>query len=143
MFHLPFPDQIPDCPRHIFDGHIWIDPMLIEKVDVIRSESFQRRFRYGTDIFRPAVQSLVYPATGKPELCRYDDLIPKWLQGLPENFLIYKWSISFGGVEKSHAQLIRFTDQSDGVFLFSSGAETEAEAHAAKTQRGNFQTALS
>jgi hypothetical protein len=37
--HLALGDQLPDRPGHIFHGHVWIDPVLIIKVDVVGAQA--------------------------------------------------------------------------------------------------------
>src|SRR5208282_540092 len=41
VFDLPGLDQILDCAGDIFDGHIWIDAMLVKNIDDISLEAFE------------------------------------------------------------------------------------------------------
>jgi hypothetical protein len=48
-------DQVFDRPRHILHRYVSIDAVLIEKIDVVGSETFERAFDSGANAFGPAI----------------------------------------------------------------------------------------
>ena len=46
----------------VFDGHVRVNPMLIEQVDDINLEPLERAFDGLLDVLRPAIQTLPLPA---------------------------------------------------------------------------------
>ena len=59
MPDLALRDQFLDRSRDVLDRHIRIDPMLIEKVDRLNSEAFQRAFDSLPDALRPTGDAAV------------------------------------------------------------------------------------
>jgi hypothetical protein len=57
VLHLALLDQLLHRARHIFDGHVGIDAMLIEQVDDIDLEPLERALDGLLDVLRPAVQA--------------------------------------------------------------------------------------
>jgi hypothetical protein len=56
VFDLAGIDQILNGTGDIFDRDVRIDPMLVEQIDAIGSESFQRCFGDFLDVFGTAVE---------------------------------------------------------------------------------------
>ena len=54
---LPCLDQLLHRPGHVLDGHVRIDPVLIEQVDAVGLEPLERRFRDFLDVLGAAVQA--------------------------------------------------------------------------------------
>ena len=57
MFDLALPDQILDRAGDFFHRHFRIDAMLVEEIDAIRLEAFERRLSDLSDALRPAVHA--------------------------------------------------------------------------------------
>ena len=57
MPHLTLRNEVFDRSRHILDRNVGIDAVLIEKVDHIRSETFQSTLHVFADMFWLAVQA--------------------------------------------------------------------------------------
>ena len=55
VLNLALLNQFLHRTRHIFDRHFWINTVLIEQIDDVRPESFQRSFGNFLDVLRPAV----------------------------------------------------------------------------------------
>ena len=68
-------DQFSDRSGDLLDGHLGIDPMLVEQIDMVRPEPFQRRIGDFTNSLRPAVLRLVRVAVLKAEFCGDHHLI--------------------------------------------------------------------
>ena len=58
MFHFALLDQVLHRSRHIFDGHVRINAVLIEQIDHIGPEPLERALGNLLDALGPAVQSL-------------------------------------------------------------------------------------
>src|SRR5712691_10303627 len=78
VLDLAFPDQVLHRTRHVFDRHVPVDPVLIEEIDGIDSESLERGLGDLLDVLWPAVQAQPFrPPVGielEPELGGYDHL---------------------------------------------------------------------
>src|SRR5512139_329314 len=61
VFNLPFLNQILHRTSHIFDGHSWVNAVLVEQVDGIDLESLERSFGDPLDLLGSAIQS--HPGT--------------------------------------------------------------------------------
>ncbi len=55
--NLAFANQILQCADDIFDRHVQVNPVLIEQVDIVRPQAFQRGFRDCTNGCRTAVSA--------------------------------------------------------------------------------------
>ena len=54
---LPCLDQLLHRSRHVFDGHVGVDAVLIEQVDGVDLEPLERCLGDLLDVLRPAVQA--------------------------------------------------------------------------------------
>ena len=57
VLHLAFPNQVLYRSRHVFNGHVRIDAMLIEQIDGVDLEPSQRALDRLSDVLRPTVQT--------------------------------------------------------------------------------------
>jgi len=57
MFNFAFCDQLLHRARHIFDRNRGVNAMLIEQVDSVSLEAFERCFRDRLEVFGPAVEA--------------------------------------------------------------------------------------
>ena len=62
---------------------------------------------------------------------------------LAHELLVRKWTVRLRRIEESHAPLDCRSDHSYGLLLFGRWSVTVAKPHAAKTNSGYFQTAVS
>jgi len=58
VLHFSLADQLPDSARHVFDWHIGIDAMLIEKIDRRDVQAPERGMRDLTDMVRSAIEAI-------------------------------------------------------------------------------------
>src|SRR4051812_27372663 len=56
VLDLPRLDEFLHSPRHILNGHVRIDPVLVKQVDAVSPETLQRPLYHVADTVRPAVQ---------------------------------------------------------------------------------------
>lgn len=74
---LPPLDQLLDRAGHLLDRDVAVDTVLVEQVDVVGTQPFQRLVDGAADRFGPAVQTPRLPGGQlEAELGRDDDLIP-------------------------------------------------------------------
>ena len=57
VLDLAFLNQFLHRARHVFDGHVRVDAVLIEQVDDVDLEPLERAFDGLLDVLRPAVQA--------------------------------------------------------------------------------------
>jgi hypothetical protein len=93
----------------VLDRHGGIDPVLVEPIDVIGSESSEHAFRRDLDALGAAVQARATLSRIRinvpPGLPRDDDLVSDRSQSLTHELVIREWPVSFRSVEERHAVL--------------------------------------
>jgi hypothetical protein len=57
ILHIALLDQLLDRACHVFDRHVEVDPMLVEQVDRLCSQSLQRTPNGNANLFGAAVKS--------------------------------------------------------------------------------------
>src|SRR5207244_2552287 len=86
---LAFPDQILDRARDVFDRHLRIDAVLIEKVDPVGPESRERRVGDLSDVRRPAIETGLLAAFElEAELRRYHHPVAHRRQRLADELFV-------------------------------------------------------
>jgi hypothetical protein len=133
-------DQILDRSRDVLDRYVWVDAVLVEQVDAIGAESFQRRIGDRPDVLRSAVHTNVRERAAECVAklgCDYD-LIAEGGEGFAHDFLVPIGAVCLGGVEEGDAALDRQPDQSDRVTSISLWAVAGAQAHAAEAEGRNL-----
>src|SRR6185295_3277461 len=135
VLHLAFTNQVAHGTRDVFDRHVRIDAMLIEEVDPVGLEPFQRSLRDVADVRRTAVETGLLAALElEAELRRDDHLVTQWRESFADELLVSERPVGFRRVEERHAALEGGSDDRDAVFTAGSGAVPEAEAHAAEAK---------
>jgi len=64
MLDLAGSDQLFHSARDILDRHVWVDAMLIQKIDVTGLQPFERGVNGLLDMLRPAVETSPFPGLG-------------------------------------------------------------------------------
>jgi len=59
---LALRDQLGYRPRDVFDGHVWIDPVLVEEIDDVGAEPLERRVGDPLDLLGPRVGPDILPS---------------------------------------------------------------------------------
>jgi hypothetical protein len=105
VFHFALLDQIFDNARDVFDRHIWIDAMLVEQVDAICLQSFERSLGNFPDVLRAAINADLLSSLGnlEPELRRDNHLIANGRQRFANHVLVGEWTIDLRRVKKRDA----------------------------------------
>src|SRR5208337_1234817 len=88
----------------VFNRHVGIDAVLIEEVDDIGLESFQRGLADLADVLGPAIDSsqrpLGFGIDFESELGGDRDLITEGSEGLADQLFVSERAVSFGGIEE-------------------------------------------
>jgi hypothetical protein len=109
---------------------------LIEEVDRLDPEPFERRLGDFLDVRRITVQSRRLAAFElEPELRRDHDLALEWRQRFTDELLVRERAVRFGGVEKRDAAFDGRANQRDPVWLVNGWTIAEAQSHAAESER--------
>ncbi len=139
--HLAVLDQVFDGARHILDRHVRIDAMLIEQIDAISAEAFQRGVGDLLDMLRPAVDAELrhFAAELVAELGRDHDPVAERGQRLADDFLVLVGTVCLGGIEEGDAALHGRADQADRVRPGCWRLIIGRQAHAAQSNRRNLE----
>ena len=79
-------DEFLHRTRHVFDGHVRVDPVLIEEVDAVGPETLERRLDHLLDVLRLAVEPARFEV--EAELGGDDHLVADGRQGLADQLLV-------------------------------------------------------
>src|SRR4051794_34842899 len=141
--HLTGLDQLLDRAGDLLDGHLRVDPVLVEQVDGLGAQPAQRTLDRGADVLRPAGDAglLTVLVKGEAELRRDDDAVADRLQRLADQLLVVERAVHLGRVEEGDATVDRRPEEGDHLLAWRSGAEGLAHSHAAEAERGHLQGA--
>jgi hypothetical protein len=112
--------------------------VLIKQVDNIHPQSFERTLDGLLDSIGAAIQfaPLAVRRVGLPaELGGDYHLITHRRESLPNQFFIGERAVNLSRVEECDTPIERRSNEGDALLLLDGGAVTEAQAHAAKTER--------
>ena len=115
--------------------------MLIEEIDHVDLEAFERSFGDLPDVLGPAVH--LAGAELHAELRGDDDLVAKGRERCTDELLVGKRTIDLGGVEKRHAALDRGANERDHLLRVGRRPIGETHAHTTKPKSRNLQPTLS
>jgi hypothetical protein len=147
--HAEVPDlalrnQVPDGSGDILDGNARIDTMLIEEIDPICLEPPERGLGNLSNVGRATVDAghLFALLDFEAELGREDDLVPDRRQGFADQLFVRERTVDFGGVEEGDSCVHGRPEDRDPLRPTRAAAVAGIEAHAAKAQSRDLQTAL-
>jgi hypothetical protein len=130
---LALSDEIANRSGNVFDRHLWVDPVLVEQVDVVRPEPLQHLVDDLADVLRPAVESSRIEV--KTELRREDHLIADRLERFADEGLVRVGPVGLSGVEERHSEVVRLPDEIDAVVGVDGISVVGAKSHAAQPDR--------
>jgi hypothetical protein len=125
VFDLAFRHEILDGPGDIFDWHGGIDTVLIEQIDDVGIQPFERRVGHRPDSLRPAVQTLGRYSILEAEFGCDHGLLPKRRKRLTQEFFVGERTVGLGSIEKCHAEVESGSDQRNRLLFL--GRRTVAE----------------
>ena len=130
MPDLALSNEIANRPGNVFDRHFWVDPVLVEQVDVVRPEPLQHLIDDFADVLRPTVESPRIEV--ETELRRDDHLIADRLERLADEGFVRVGPVGLSGVEERHPVIMRVPDEIDAVVGVDGVSVVGAKAHAAQ-----------
>src|SRR5919202_560171 len=127
--------------RHLFDRHVWVNPVLIEQVNRLGPEPLERILDRLLDVLGAAIQA---PLAGEIETEFGGDhhLFSNGSQGFTDQLLVCEWAVHLGGVEEGDAALDGRADQSNRLLLVCGRAEGMAQSHTAESNGRHFQSTV-
>src|SRR5258706_10185180 len=120
--------------------------MLIEEINDIGAQTFQRGSGHLLNVLGPAVQAPLLAADRidiKAEFGCDRNAFTEWSDGLAHQFLVRERTVNFRGVEESDATLERRPNQRDHLLLVGRRTVAKAHSHAAEPESRNFESAAS
>ena len=144
MFNFALADQISDRARDLRDRHVGIDAVLIEEIDSIGLEPFQRRVGDRADVRRSAVQPrLLALFELESKLRRDDDPIADGRERFADELFVGERPVRFGRIEERDAAVDGCTNDCDTFVTTGRLSVAKADAHATEPERRHLQTVYS
>ena len=142
VFDLACLDQIFHRSGDVFDGHVGVDAMLIEQVDDIDLEPFERAFDGLLDVIGPAVQAwrAFHPAgigiraEIEAEFGGDHDLLAEGREGFADQLFVSERAVDFGGIEEGNASFDGGVEKGGHFLLIFGRAIGKAHSHAAESE---------
>src|SRR5439155_9069591 len=145
VLYLTFPNQILHRAGHIFDRNVRIDTMLIEQIDHVCPESFQRSLSNFFDVLWSTVDAdlLAFGIVLESELGGDHHSLTHWSKRFADELFVREWAVNFSGVEERDASFHRCSQKRDHLLLILRRTVARAHSHAAESDCRYCQTALS
>ena len=143
MPHLAFRDQVADGAGDLFDRDRGVDPVLVEQVDRVDTQTPERCLGHLPDARRAAVERSTALAPGtevEAELGRNHDLASERRQRVADQGLVGERPVYLGGVEEADAALHGTAQQGDHLAAVGHRAPMVVHAHAAQADGGDHRT---
>jgi hypothetical protein len=88
-------DELLDGACDLFDGHVRVDPVLVEQVDRVGAQPTKRAVDGRTDAVGPAADAglVAVLVEGEAELGRDDDVLPERLERLADELLVVERAV--------------------------------------------------
>ena len=149
MGDLALADEVGHYARHLLNGNLRVQPVLVIQVNVVGAQPFQRRFHRCTDDLRTRIryQRLIGGGAAhvkvNAKLGGKHDFVPIGLQRRPHQFLIVMWvlrcTVDLRSIKEGIAQIHCLCQQLRHLLFVGRGSVGVAHAHAAETDRRNSQ----
>src|SRR5216684_7758240 len=117
---LSFLNQILNGMRDIFDGHIWIDPVLVVEINAVGSEALQRFLDYFPDVPWLAVKSAALLVV-EAELRCDNDLVAERRECFSDKLFVCIGAVNFGCIEERDALFTSGADDLNALIFISGG----------------------
>jgi hypothetical protein len=142
--HLACRDQVLHRAGHVLDRDVRIDAVLVEKIDVVRAEASQHRFRCALDVFWFAVEPEAFARCRidvKAELGGDYDLVTDGRQRFPEQGFVGPGTVDLGSIKQGDAEVMGAAYDADALGPFRRLAVGRSEAQDPKAEFGHLQGA--
>jgi hypothetical protein len=111
--YLALTDEIPHRAGDVFDRHVWVDAVLVQKIDRVDPEPPQRPLDRVTNALRSAVEPVATPA-GTEVMAEFGGnhhAMAERLQSLTHKRLIGEGAVHLRGIEQGDASFYRRAHQ--------------------------------
>jgi hypothetical protein len=109
VLDLAGPNQILDGSHHVFDGHVWVNPMLIIQIDGLKPETLERGLGDLLDVLWPAIQT--YRTSIRielvPEFGGDHHLPAERRQRFTQEFFVGEGTVDFSSIEEGDTTVNR------------------------------------
>src|SRR5271165_1531356 len=105
--YLALGDEVANGPGNLLDRDVAVDPVLIEEIDVVRSEPLERSLRDGADVLGAAVGTGPARFAEVAEFGGDHDLVAHRRKRLADNLLVGVGTVGLGRIEEGDAELVR------------------------------------
>ena len=119
-------DEILHRAGDVFDVHVGIDSMLVQKIDPVRPQAPERRLNVSPDVLRAAIHSIAGPSILETEFGCDHHLFAERFQCFTDQLFIGVRAIGLCGIKERYAALEGCTDQRDTRLLLYSRTKPEA-----------------
>ena len=147
MFDLACGDEFLHSARDVLDGNRGVNSMLVQQVDGVGLQAFQRRLDDFPNVLRTAVQAAAalsgFRINVEAEFCRDHHLITKWCDRFTHKFFVCERAVCLCRIEECHASLEGCTDDLDTVLTRHRRTIGRRQSHATESQSRDFQSAFS
>jgi hypothetical protein len=146
VLDLTFANKILHGACDIFDRHVRIHSMLIEQIDDIYLETFERAFGHLLDVLGPTIEAaalLPVRIDVETELRGDHHSVADGSQCFANERFVRERTINLRGIEKGNAALHSGANQRDHLLRIGGRTVTKAHPHATQTERGDFQVTVS
>jgi hypothetical protein len=109
--------------------------VLVEKIDVVRTEASQHRVRCALDVLRLAVEPATFARRRinvKAELCGDHDLVADGRQRFPDQGFVGPGTVDLGSIKQGDAKVVGAANDADALGLFRRLAVGRSEAQGPK-----------
>ena len=125
VLDLAFLDQVLHRSRHVFDRHVRVNTVLVEQIDDIHFEPFERGLGDLLDVLGSAVQSLPAGTSIRieveAELGGDHHLPAEGGEGFADKFFVRERTVDLSGIEECDAAFDGGTEQRDHLLLVCGG----------------------
>ena len=108
VLHLARLNQFLHRAGNVFYGHVGVNPMLIQQVDALHPEPFERSFHGLLDVLGLAIHAcrsrpIIAAAQIEPKLGGDHHFAAVGRQRFAYKFFVDEWAVNFGGVKEGDA----------------------------------------
>ena len=148
MLHLALLNQFFHRPRHVFDGHVQVNPMLIEQINDTHLEPLERAFDGLLDVRGLTVQarrtrSPIAATQVEPEFGGDHHLLAERSEGFAHEFLVCEGAIHFSGIKERDPAFHGCPKKCGHLLLIFGRPVGKAHSHAAQPDGRDFQITFS
>src|SRR6266403_3921607 len=146
VLHLALLDQVFHGSRHVFDGHVRVNTVLVEEIDDLGPEPLERSLGDLLDVRGPAIQPGLFAGVRikfESELCGDHHLLTERSEGFTHEFFVCVRAVDFRCIEECDPAFPSCPDDGDHLLLVSGRAVAKAHSHTAESEGRNLQVAIS